>query len=613
MLQRTALICAAALGIASLTAPAKAADYPDRLLWGDTHVHTSYSPDAYLLFNRTSTPDSAYRFAKGLPVIHPWTKDKARISTPLDFLVVSDHAEWLGGPKALFAGDQRIANTPTGKRLIAMVQAGQSQEVARELIAAASDVGTPDADTGFIEDIDHIGVRRSAWQDIADAADRHNAPGRFSALIGWEWSSLPDGANLHRVVIMGNGADVAKQFVPYSMLRSQKPEDLWDWLERTEKATGAEFVAIPHNSNLSKGRMFTRTDSAGRPMLAAHARRRLRWEPIVEITQFKGDSETHPALAPDDPFADFEPYGYTIDLRADGDRTATITAADYVRPALKTGLELEAATGINPYQVGVIGSTDTHTGMSSYAETNFMGKFPSDSIPERKPLSRLGGATGWDMGAGGLAAVWAKDNTRAEIIAAFKRREVYATTGPRIAVRVFGGYAFDEDDKDARNLAELGYRKGVPMGGTLSAAPDGKAPSFLIHAAHDPLGARLDRVQIIKGWLDEDGKAQERIYDVAWSEGRTRWLGAVAPIASTVDAASGRYDRTSGAVQLAAVWRDPNFDPQQRAFYYVRVLEVPSPRHSLLDALALGIAPAETGHPPAIQERAYSSPIWYAP
>jgi hypothetical protein len=456
-------------------------------------------------------------------------------------------------------------------------------------------------------------MSRSTWQEAILIADAHNDPGHFTTLIGWEWSSVPAGANLHRVVFTSADAETASRFQPYGSTQSMYPEDLWAWLEATSRETGAEFVAIPHNSNISKGYMFTESTLRGAPYTAEIARTRARWEPVVEATQIKGDSETHPAFSPDDPFADFESYPHYIESDPPPYEPHP---GDYVRPALRLGLVLESRLGANPYRFGLIGSTDAHTGLSSAEEPNFWGKMARDSSPETKNIGWRGneGPTGWSMSASGLAAVWAKANTRDAILEAFRRREVYATTGPRIAVRVFGGWDFEPADAEATQIEAVGSARGVPMGGVLSAAPGDGAPHLLIHAQRDPKTANLDRVQVVKGWLDAGGETHERVFDVAWSDDRVPDAdGILPPVGNDVDLATGRLDDAIGAPVLSAVWSDPEFEAGFSAFYYVRVLQVPTPRHSLYDAIALGVDPEKTGAPATIQERAYTSPIWYAP
>ncbi len=581
-----------------------------QLLWGDTHLHTSYSFDAYLFQNHSADPDTAYRYAKGLPVIHPYHRARIQIETPLDFLVVADHAEMASVPLRIFSGDETLLNTQFGKDVLPLIEAGRGGEVFSALVAAATG-----GDTSITTELRSDAIRTPPWMDIIEAAERHNDPGKFTTLIGWEWSSIPDAANLHRVVFMSDGGDVARKFLPFSSLQSNKPEDLWNWLDQTTRETGANFVAIPHNMNISKGQMFALQDSEGRPIDAAYARTRMKWEPVAEVTQIKGDSETHPALSPSDEFADFETYRFLIDTRPDTDHLATVTRGDYARGALLRGLELEQSIRVNPYKFGMIGSTDAHTGMSSAEEDNFHGKMALDSIPEKKSERRISGdgPKGWNMSAQGMAAVWAEENTRESIVEAFKRKEVYATTGPRIQLRTFAGWEFRDRDARARDLAKVGYAKGVPMGGDLSLAPKGKVPGLLIQAVRDPKGANLDRIQVVKGWIDESGKAREKVYTVVASDNRQIDSdGRVAAVGNTVDLATARYENSIGDAELTVVWKDPSFDPSVRAFYYVRVLQIPTPRHSLYDAVALQ-QPLADEFKPTIQERAYSSPIWYTP
>ncbi len=577
-----------------------------KLYWGDTHLHTSYSPDAYLMQNRSADPDTAYRYAKGFPVIHPYHKARIQIHTPLDFLVVSDHGEYMGVVPKILQGDPLVANTEAGKRFRKLADEGREFEAFAELIAQVN-AGVPDTDFNSPE------INRTVWGEIMDAAERHNEPGKFTAFLGWEWSSTPNGANLHRVIFMREGKDKGKMFIPYTSFDSTKPEKLWKWLETTSEKAGANFLAIPHNSNISKGLMFPLMDSEGNPITKEYGETRMRWEPVVEMTQIKGDSETHPSLTPTDEFADYETYEHVI---AVGEHAGTPKAdeGDYARSALKRGLKIEGDTGVNPYKFGMIGSTDSHSGMASAEEDNFHGKFALDSTPETSSREVIPGARGFDMSAAGLVAVWAEENTRESLFDAFQRKEVYATTGPRIQVRFFGGWDYTPEDAEAADPAETGYRKGVPMGGDLTAAPEGKKPTFLISAMKDPNGANLDRVQVIKGWVDKDGNLQEKIYDTALSgERKAEKDGKAPPVGNTVDQGTATYTNSIGDAGLAVVWTDPDFDPGVRAFYYVRVLEIPTPRHSLYDAIALGMDPKETGHPATIQERAYTSPIWYTP
>jgi hypothetical protein len=578
---------------------------PNRLYWGDTHVHTSHSAYAYLLGNRSADPDTAYRWAKGLPVVHPHTGAKVQIHTPLDFLVVADHAEMLAVPLKLMQGDPKLASTETGKRWIRMMQEGKGPQIFEQELSAAIRSGT--AIGGFDDDE----VEQSAWGSIVEAAEKHYAPCSFTSFVGWEWTATPDGKSLHRVVFMDKGREQASQFIPFSSFDSPRPEDLWGWLEETSARAGTDFIAIPHNSNLSGGMMYPEVDSDGRPITAAYARTRMRWEPIVEVAQIEGDSETHPSLSPDDELADFEKLPQTPEA---GGVEAKASEGDYVRSGLLRGLQIDQEIGSNPYKVGMIASTGSYTGLASAEEFNFWGRTAFDSIPENKSAPGSSGLKGSDVSAQGLAAVWAEENTRTSIFAAFKRKEVYATTGPRIRVRFFGGWDFDAKQAQKANMVTVGYTFGHPMGSDLTKVPKGKKPTFLFYAVKDPEGANLDRIQLIKGWVDAEGKTHEKVYDVAWSGGRKRGPdGKVPPIDSTVHLATAKYDNVWGAPALRGFWSDPDFDPKERAFYYLRVLEIPTPRHTLYDAVALGTDPNESGRPPTIQERAYTSPIWYTP
>lgn len=623
---------AALVAIAFLVPCLAIADESRRVLWGDTHLHTSYSFDAFLNGNRSADPDTAYRWAKGLPVIHPYHRARVQVRTPLDFLVVADHAEYLGVIRKLYFDVKQGPAAEFAAQVRAAIDGGQGAAVFSGVLPAAviesGDTRDPIFDEGAPNPLPIAGqdepLRRDAWAETTAAADRHNEPGRFTAMIGWEWSSLPNGANLHRVVMTSTDGATARKFMPYASSDSSYPDDLWAWLEKTSAETGAEFVAIPHNSNISKGYMWGATRLDETPYTIESAQTRARWEPVAEVTQYKGDSETHSDLSPDDEFADFETYPSYIQ-RNPQEYKAQI--GDYARSALRRGLEIEERVGANPFKFGMIGATDSHSGLSAAEEDNFWGKMAIDSTPETKHLFAAGrDVTGWNIGAGGLAGVWAEENTRASIFAAFRRREVYATTGPRIQVRFYGGWAFRKQDAQAADLASVGYAKGVSMGGDLVGPPKApagmrkffgaraaEAPSFLVQATRDPKGANLDRVQIVKGWLGKDGKTHERVYDVVWSGDRSPdEKGRLPEVGNTVDLETGAYTNDIGAPELAHVWTDPDFDPSQRAFYYVRVLEIPTPRHSLLDGIAMQID-APDAQPPTLQERAYTSPIWFTP
>lgn len=590
-------------------------DFPRNVYFGDTHIHTSWSADAGNMGNRRIDPETAYRFARGQEV-SAHNGMRVRLRRPLDFILLSDHAEYLGVMNMLDREEEVLLSTETGKRWAAWRKNGEHLNVFSEFgqsLLEGRDI------------IDDEKVEQTAWSRVVANADRWNDPGQFTAFIGYEWTSTPGGKNLHRNVIFRDDAKRAGKIVPISSFDDPAPESLWRFMADYEKDTGGRILAIPHNSNVSGGLMFALEDSTGKPIDAAYAAERARREPLVEATQYKGDSEAHPLLSPNDEFADYETW----------DRAALGAPADpkpnreneYVRPALKNGLALEKKTGHNPFKFGVIGSTDAHTGMGTAAEDNFWGKATkTEASPTRwstglfpEALTDQAGSVQWyewEMAASGYAAVWARENTREALFDAMQRRETYATTGPRMTVRFFGGFGFDEKDARRPDLARLGYAKGVPMGGDLTTAdrPNEKGPTFLVAAMRDPEGANLDRIQIIKGWLDRDGKTQERIYDMAVSGDRkiNRKGRATSRVGSTVDVANASFENSIGAASLTAFWRDPDFDPQTRAFYYVRVIEIPKPRWTAYDARYFEVE-MEKEVPMTTQDRAYTSAIWYTP
>ena len=613
----------AAAGILSALLVTQSWATEKQILWGDTHLHTNRSFDAFTNRNFSVGPDEAYRFARGLPVEHPGHKARVQLETPLDFLVVSDHAEFLGNIRHLY----NVGIPTEGMGFFQKLRVWYVQYLIRDAIKKGEgraffvrQLPEPfDTPQEAISEWDLAGsvfprvpvLEDQAWSDIADAAEANNIPGQFSAILGWEYSLIPGGANLHRVVMTDLDGESAKVFQPFGSDDSLYPEDLWAWLDKTSEETGGNFIAIPHNSNISKGAMFDTITMRNEPIGPEYAEIRRRWEPIVEVTQYKGDSETHPVLSPNDPFADFEDYPYYIQR----DWTEyKPQVGDFMRSALIRGMQIEREIGVNPYQFGVIGSTDAHTGLAAAEENNFHGKFATDSMPSSKLegwSDNANSSFGWAMGAQGLAAVWAEENTRESIMQAMKRRETYATTGPRIGLRFYGGYGLDATALEA---SAFPYESSgaVPMGGELD-PQESSAPVFLVHAMADPKSGTLDRIQIVKGWVDEAGEANEQIFDVAWSSpDRMQADGSLRPVPNTVDLETGTWSNDAGAATLTAEWRDPEFDPAVAAFYYVRVLEVPTPRHSLLDKLALG-GDVDTRRPDTVQERAYSSPIWYRP
>ena len=606
-------LSAHAQGTPEQYAPGYGDDFPSEVFWGDTHVHSSFSMDANTMGNTRLSPAQAYRFARGEAVVAN-NGMTARLDTPLDFLVVSDHAEYMGLLPALRAENEMLLSDPVGERLSRQIRGDDASQysVISELIASLM------ASEPVIDNAD---FRRRIWQDITALADQHNDPGRFTALIGFEWSAMPDGDNLHRVVVYQDGADVAGSRVPRSSFEGERPEDLWSFMEAYEAETGGSILAIPHNPNMSNGQMFSLEQSDGRSFDGDYARRRLRHEPIAEITQFKGDSESHPLLSPDDEFADFENWDYgNIGVPAVPKQDDELQY-EYLRQAFKNGLGEAARIGVNPFQIGVIGSTDSHTSLATAAEDDFWGKMSNmEPSPTRlaPPEYETPDTTifSWSFVASGYAAVWARENTRASLFEAMRRREVYATTGSRITLRFFGGWGFAAEDATRPDLVRRGYRGGVPMGGALSSPGNPKtnsAPRFLVRALKDPKGANLDRVQIVKGWRTADGSLAEKVHDVALGGShRERLFGGVRPVPSTVDVEAATYTNTVGAAELSAYWEDPDFDPTQHAFYYARVLEIPKPRWTTYDAVRLG-ADLDARTPRTIQDRAYASPIWYAP
>ena len=459
---------------------------------------------------------------------------------------------------------------------------------------------------------------QSVWDEYLEAAEEYNDPGTFTAMIGYEWTSTEEGNNLHRNVLYRDGAQRASQMLPFTTAETFNPEDLWTWMEEYEENTGGRVLALAHNGNLSNGIMFpVETNPAtGEPLEGDYAERRAKWEPLYEITQIKGDGESHPFLSPNDEFADYE----TWDSGNLGPvaKEAEMLQYEYGREALKNGLRLEAKLGTNPYKFGVVGSTDTHTALATAQEDNFFGKHsgvePNPSrwehlVAEFGPIK----AYGWEMVASGYAAVWAEENTRKSIFDAMERKEVYATTGSRITVRFFGGWEFDETDALSRLPADVGYAKGVPMGGDLPVAPEGtQSPNFLVAALKDPYSGNLDRIQIVKGWLDAEGNTQEKVFDVVWAGDRTHGDdGKLPPVGNTVDVDTATFTNSIGSPELITVWSDPEFDPDQSAFYYARVIEIPTPRWTAYEAVRFGIEMSADVRM-TTQERAYTSPIWYS-
>jgi hypothetical protein len=591
--------------------------FPDRPLFGETHLHTTLSMDAGTFGTRLG-PREAYRFAKGEELLSN-TGQPVRIARPLDFTVVTDHSDNMGFFAKFAAGDPAILANETAKGWYTLMTTGKQAEAAVAIISSFSSGTFPTE----IMSVPGTKLYRDTWQEIVAAAEEANEPGRFTAMIGYEWTSqVPPGNNLHRNVIYRDGADLALQMDPMVTLPpmgSQDPVELWKWLQAYEDKTGGDVLAIAHNGNLSNGLMFPVEEQFGKPVDASYVETRAKWERLYELTQTKGTGEAHPALSPDDEFADFEIWDKG-NLVLSAPKTPEMLEYEYARSALKNGLKLEAAFGTNPYKFGLVGSTDSHLGFTSAEEDNFFGKTSAmEPSAERtsKPFvkTEVGTYFEWEVGASGLAVVWATENTRASIFDAMERKETYATTGTRITVRFFGGWDFVAEDALSRRPAVAGYTRGVPMGGDLTNAPAGKAPTFLVAALKDPIGANLDRVQIVKGWLDAEGNTQEKVYEVAWGDADRRQPdagGKLPSVGSTVDVASASWTNTIGDPELITVWTDPDFDPSLKAFYYARVIEIPTPRWTAYDAKYFGLTLPEDVRM-TITERAYTSPIWYTP
>ena len=579
--------------------------YPQNVYWGDTHLHTNLSLDANFSGNKKLGPDDAYRFALGETVV-AHNGMKAKLHRPLDFLVIADHGINLGVMNGLETRDPILLQAEKGKSLYQTIQkarnkSGNENYIPNEILASL-----------FSDAV--IEYKQPIWQRVTSNADKYNDPGKFTAFIGYEWTpplEQNDGLGVHRVLIFRDGADKANQTLPFTTYDSSDPEELWRYMANYEEKSGGEILAIPHNGNLSVGSMFALQDVKGVPLSRKYAESRSRWEPLYEVTQIKGDGETHPLLSPNDEFSDYETLVNTdYWFWKHSKRTEEWRRRyEYARSALKLGLQQQTKIGINPFKFGMIGSTDSHTSLSTAEENNFWGK-----MTDREPSPhRLEIAAKWKYAASGYAAVWARENTRESLFDAMKRKEVYATTGPRITLRFFGGWDFSELDAFRFDLAKIGYRKGVPMGGDLTNGPKSKSPSFLIRAIKDPSGANLDRVQIIKGWREESGELREKVFNAAWSDRINSEPENLPAVGSTVTSKDTSYTNTIGAAELAVVWTDPDFNSNELAFYYVRVIEIPTPRWTAYDARFFNLNIENGSIPMVTQERAYSSPIWYTP
>ncbi|HEX5025883.1 MAG TPA: DUF3604 domain-containing protein [Agriterribacter sp.] len=587
---------------------------PTRVFWGVAHVHTGFSFDAGM-FGVTLSPEDLFKVSKGGEV----KTDNGTVfkqDRPLDWVSITDHAEYMGISDEIREGSPDLLANPQGKRWYEMSKTSPQEGVKAAIEAVISmQTGKPVFDASKLT--------ANAWVKATEAAEKYNEPGVFTTLHGFEWTCAPGGNNLHRTVIFRDNIEKVKQVIPFSTFDSQDPAGLWNYMDGYAKKTGGNVLAIPHNGNMSNGQMYTAETFQGQPMDKAYAEARASHEPLMEATQIKGDGETHPFLSPNDEYAGFEKY-WDANFQKMEMADKSVLYGNYVRSAFKTGLELDAKIGANPYKAGLIGGNDAHIGVVTTREDNFFGEFanglPSKdrwktplvmkhNDPKQGPLVSV-----WGEQAAGLGGVWATENTREGIWDALKRKEVYATTGDRLVVRVFAGWDFVQSDVDRADFADNGYAHGVPMGGDLSSATTGKQPVFLVQAMRDPEGPNLDRIQIVKGWLGKDGKTQERIFDIAVTGDRK--IGAdgrcKTPVGNTVDVPNATYTNTIGAANLSAYWKDPTFDASQNAFYYIRVIQIPSPRWTAYDQKRYGIKMA-ANVPMIVTDRAYTSPIWYTP
>ena len=593
-----AIIGVFCLGIGSL---ASAQGNPDRdAYFGETHVHTGWSFDAFIFGNTKTTPADAYKYATGEPIKHPAGYD-IKIETPLDWMGVTDHSEYVGVVQMANTPGTAISKLPIAKQLL--VKGPEDIQRVYLFLGESMIKNQP------IKELVAPEVAGSVWKQNNQIADQYNKPGKFTAFCSYEWTSTPNSMNMHRNVFFRDCKAVPP--MPFSSLESQKPEDLWDWMDGQRKA-GHELLAISHNANLSDGIMFPiDVDMRGRPIDAAWAASRDRNERLFEIKQIKGQSETHPILSPNDEFANYEIFAFLLGDPAG--RVAKIPGS-YVRQALKDGLTFQDVKGFNPYKTGFVGGSDSHNAGVPYRQNNFFGGHAlNDATPEQRMSGHI--FTGLDVrleNPAGLTGVWAEQNTRASIFDAMQRKETFATSGPHIKVRFFGSRSYDKGLVDGKDWIKAAYAGGVPMGGDL-AAGGAKAPTFAVWAVKDPTSGNLDRIQIVKGWT-KSGQSFEKIYDVVWSGDRKpdKWTGRVGSVGNTVNIEAATFENSIGSVELKTVWTDPEFDPTLPTFYYARVFEIPTPRWTTLQAKELGVAPPDIV-PATIQERAWSSPIWYTP
>lgn len=572
--------------------------------FGQTHQHTGWSFDAAILDVKLG-PDNAYRHARGEKVLHP-SGYEVQLKVPLDFLSVTDHGEYLGVLLQMYDPNNPVSKNPLAKPII---ESGTDVDKSmKAFYGLVSNTIQPDGTTKPDAELSSPELKKTMWSEMVKITDQYNEPGTFTTLLGYEWSSQPNMGNLHRNVIFRDTEHIPE--FPFSYFDSEKPEDLWKWMD-LQRENGSILLAIPHNGNLSNGTMFPMVDSYGSPISRAYAESRMRNEPLTEIVQTKGQSETHPLMSPNDEFSDFEIWTKPVA----GPGVVNVLETNYVRNALMNGLKIEQEIGINPYKYGVVGGGDIHTSIVSHEEYAHTGEHNLKSgTPKQRLLEiRPGEPSKIEQGSAGLSCVWAEENTRAAIFDAMNRKETWATTGSRITVRVFAGFDFGNTQPGDQDWVKTGYEKGVPMGANMKGPHEGEATQLMIWALKGPNSGNLDRIQVIKGWADEKGQAHEKIYNVAWSGDRSLDPNGKLPVVgNTVDITNASYTNSIGSSALKTVWTDPDFDASIPAFYYIRVLEIPTPRWSTYDAKALGIEPPKD-FPATIQERAWSSPIWYTP
>ena len=596
-------------GLCGWTLPAHAERNPLRnVYFGETHVHTSWSFDAYVFGNTLAGPEDAYQYALGKPIRHP-AGYMVQIKRPLDFLAVTDHSEYMGTVRLANDPQSDLSKLPIAEKL----KVRSREDIQKVYLFLATSIITEP-----VKELISPEVAGSVWKRVVEIADKYNQPGRFTTFAGYEWSSTPDNRNLHRNILFKDTKKVPS--LPFSAIDSDQPEELWKWMDGQRKA-GNELLAISHNANLSDGVMFPlEVDSKGRPIDAAWAQSRVNNEPLAEIQQLKGASETHPALSPTDEFAGHEILEYLLG----GIDRAPRLRGSYIREAYQNGLAMQDTRGYNPYKFGLVGAGDTHSTATSYTQSNYFG---GHGLLDATPQGRLSGEkhsgmTSDRFATAGLGGVWAEENTREAIFAAMQRKETFGTSGVRIKVRLFGGWDFAPNTLQKKDWVKTGYSDGVPMGGELPAAKS-KAPTFIVWAVKDPDDANLDRIQIVKGWT-RNGQIFEKIYNVAWSNRKAQSAGRISDalvrrgeaelpaVGNTVDVRNATYTNSIGAVELKTVWTDPDFDSSQFAFYYARVLQIPTPRWTTYDAKRLGVPPPDK-IPAAVQDRAWTSPIWYSP